>query len=98
MPQLHALATSEGLLELTNNWRVDIHQAEVRLCLAILSGDQSTMETVARVLRAWEVTIDWEEDVLRRSRDLIELVTRSGMPGGLAELERRRGEVERLLR
>lgn len=98
MPRLHALATTEGLTEMTSRWREDPYQAEVRLCLSLLADDQTEMGTVARALRAWHSTIDWEEEIVRRCLDLIDVVTKHGMPAGLAVLEQRRSHLDLLLR
>lgn len=98
LPRLHQLGTLTGLVGLAQNWQGNVRHAELRLCVAVLDGDEVAIDTMISLLRTWRPQQQWEIDVLARSRALAELVENQGLEEASRELAARRTGVLEVLR
>lgn len=97
LPQLTSLATLDGLLASAGDWRVNIYQAELRLCIGVLKKDAELVDDSRRAIEAWVPKVAWEFDVIGRSADVVREVDANGYEGGLRILDARRAALVRLL-
>jgi hypothetical protein len=97
LPRLSELATLDGLLAATAQWKLNLYHAEVRLGIAVLREDVVVFDSTRATIATWTPTLAWEPEVMSRCATLAGAVDRGGFPAGLAELKGRRSEVDRLL-
>jgi hypothetical protein len=81
----------------TSQWEVNLYQAELRLGISVLEADAALCEATRAKIAAWTRTLAWDPEVLGRCETLWSNVERGGFGTGVAELERRRSVVDRLL-
>jgi hypothetical protein len=98
VPPLQERATFDGLLALASRWQIDLHHAELRLCIGILTGQAPEIEEMTTILRQWHPARHWEPDILDRTRALLDTVDDHGLPEARDMLAARRGGVLAVLR
>jgi hypothetical protein len=97
VPELEKLATFDGLLAAASHSDVNIYHAELRLCVALLTGDAATFGAITDRISTWKQHVEWERPVIDRCLALAESVAEGGSPAGIVTLERRRRDVMSLL-
>ena len=97
LPRLSELASLNGLMTAAARWKVNLYQAEIRLCIAVLLGDLSLFEEAQARFATWTPTLEWEPEVIARCEGLMRDVEHGGFARGVAELERRRSDVDPLI-
>ena len=59
LPALNQLATLEGLAQRATHWRVNIHETELRLCIAAIWRNDRMVEEAKTVLETREPGTGW---------------------------------------
>jgi hypothetical protein len=94
---LSEIASLAGLHAAASDPESNIHDAEVRLGVELLSGDTDRFQRTRGILERWEVSIEWEREILDRCENLFRTVDAGGPGSGIAELARRRDSTRQLL-
>lgn len=97
LPRLSKLASLDGLLGAAENADINLYHAELRLCIGVLKEDRQLFESAHKRIVGWTPTLAWEPDVLARCEALACSVVEGGLSQGVAVLEHRRHEIDRLL-
>jgi hypothetical protein len=99
MPALNRLATLDGLVKFAGEkWRINISEAEFRLCVATIWRNKQMVEEVGSVLRArGEPEDDSIREVEERCAALLQIIEAEGFEAAEAVLAARRPSVLGLL-
>jgi hypothetical protein len=97
LPELSQFASFDGLLNAAVQPDVNLYHAEIRLCVSVLTRDAELFEEARELIANWTPAPGWEIDVLARCVELVRDVEEEGFPRGVATLEQRRQDVDRLL-
>jgi len=97
LPHLDSLATLPALSDMAHDWRVNIRHAELRLCIALIEGDEPTFNEMATVVRKWRPQHEWEADVIDRSLSFVATFEDQGRDGAEQVLAARRQAVLEIL-
>jgi hypothetical protein len=89
LPGLRELATLDGLLRKADRPAVDLHHAEVHLCVALIQGEAERFVTLAREIEAWHEQLSWEPPIIDRCARLAEIVRTAGAEAGIETLRER---------
>ena len=99
LPELAQMATLEGLRTKAKYPATRIRDAEMHLCVGVLTEDTGLIEETRGLLEVFTPpTVDWEEEVLERCFAFCRLIDEGGLAAAMHELENRRVELEPLLR
>jgi hypothetical protein len=95
--RLSEIASLSGLHAAASYPESNIHHAEVRLGIDLLTGDTDAFQITREIVQRWEISIEWEREVLDRCQTLLRAVDAGGPGSGIAELARRRDVTRQLL-
>jgi hypothetical protein len=89
LPGLRELATLDGLRRRADRPAVDLHHAEVHLCVALIQEKAERFVTLAKAIDAWNEQLAWERPTIDRCARLAEIVRAAGQEAGIQTLRER---------